>query len=141
MARVAGRYGGYYGVHLGSEGYEIDEELQKALYVGREAALLDPGGGIPAALVRLEVATHLTWREHRGLIAQVRRQALEPEFRVLADVGVGRDLKPPFISTTKTTFVSSNPKHVVHQISTSFMVGPAPLSGLLQIVVRSLPRA
>ncbi|MBV9601919.1 MAG: amidohydrolase family protein [Chloroflexi bacterium] len=37
MARVAARYGGYYGVHLGSEGYEIDEELAKALYVGREA--------------------------------------------------------------------------------------------------------
>jgi N-acyl-D-aspartate/D-glutamate deacylase len=39
MAKVAARYGGYYGVHVGTEGYEIDEELDKALYVGREARL------------------------------------------------------------------------------------------------------
>ncbi|MEE9569920.1 MAG: amidohydrolase family protein, partial [Candidatus Binatia bacterium] len=36
MARVVKRYGGYYGVHVGSEGYDIMEELEKALRIGRE---------------------------------------------------------------------------------------------------------
>lgn len=39
MAKVAAHYGGYYGVHVGSEGYDIAKELDKALYVGREAGL------------------------------------------------------------------------------------------------------
>lgn len=39
MAKVAARYGGYYGVHLGSEGHDMAQELEKALYVGREARL------------------------------------------------------------------------------------------------------
>ena len=34
MARVVRKYGGYYGVHLGSEGFDIMEELEKALKVG-----------------------------------------------------------------------------------------------------------
>ncbi len=39
MAEVAARYGGYYGVHIGTEGYEMAEEMEKALYVGREARI------------------------------------------------------------------------------------------------------
>src|SRR5579883_230387 len=39
MARIAAKYGGYYGVHVGSEGYKMQQELEKALYVGREAKL------------------------------------------------------------------------------------------------------
>lgn len=39
MARVVARHRGYYGVHVGSEGYEMSQELDKALYVGREAKL------------------------------------------------------------------------------------------------------
>ena len=37
MARVVKSYGGYYGVHLGSEGFDIIEELDKAIRVAREA--------------------------------------------------------------------------------------------------------
>ncbi len=39
LAKVVVRYGGYYGVHLGTEGDEMVEELDKALYVGREARI------------------------------------------------------------------------------------------------------
>jgi len=35
MAKVAKRYGGYYGVHVGSEGYDMMEELAKMLRVAR----------------------------------------------------------------------------------------------------------
>ena len=31
MARVAARYGGYHGTHIGSEGFDITRELEKAL--------------------------------------------------------------------------------------------------------------
>ena len=39
MARVAASYGGYYGVHLGSEGAEMRQELDKALRIAREARI------------------------------------------------------------------------------------------------------
>jgi N-acyl-D-amino-acid deacylase len=39
MARVAASYGGYYGVHLGSEGAEMGQELDKALRIAREARI------------------------------------------------------------------------------------------------------
>ena len=39
MADVAALAGGYYGVHLGSEGDQLIEELQKALYIGRQAKI------------------------------------------------------------------------------------------------------
>ena len=42
MARVVKRYGGYYGVHVGSEGFDMMEELAKTLRVARDLGLL-PG--------------------------------------------------------------------------------------------------
>lgn len=39
MARVAAAYGGYYGVHLGSEGEEMAQELDKALRIARESGI------------------------------------------------------------------------------------------------------
>ena len=39
MARVAASYGGYYGVHLGSEGAEMRQELDKALRIARDARI------------------------------------------------------------------------------------------------------
>ena len=38
MAKVVRRYGGYYGVHVGSEGFDIMEELAKTLRIARESA-------------------------------------------------------------------------------------------------------
>jgi len=39
MAKIVAGYGGYYGVHLGTEGYQMDQEIEKALYVAREARI------------------------------------------------------------------------------------------------------
>jgi N-acyl-D-amino-acid deacylase len=39
MARVVATYGGYYGVHVGSEGAEMRQELDKALRIAREARI------------------------------------------------------------------------------------------------------
>jgi N-acyl-D-amino-acid deacylase len=48
LAGVAARFGGYYGVHLGSEGYALAQELDKALDVGRRA-------GLPVHIYHLKV--------------------------------------------------------------------------------------
>jgi N-acyl-D-amino-acid deacylase len=60
MARVALRYGGYYGVHLGSEGFEIFEELDKAIYVGRQAK-------IPVHIYHLKSRS----KDDRGRVKQI----------------------------------------------------------------------
>ena len=39
MARVAAGYGGYYGTHVGSEGFELGDELEKAIRVGETASM------------------------------------------------------------------------------------------------------
>ena len=39
MAKVVKRYGGYYGVHVGSEGFDILEELAKTLRIARESSI------------------------------------------------------------------------------------------------------
>ena len=54
MARVAASYGGYYGTHVGSEGYEMDQELEKAIYVGRQAE-------IPVHVYHLKARGHENW--------------------------------------------------------------------------------
>ena len=73
MARVAKRYGGYYGVHLGSEGFDIMEEMDKALRVGREA-------DIPVHIYHLKMRAKANWgriREVIGRIEEARREGLE----------------------------------------------------------------
>ena len=39
MARVAAGYGGYYGTHVGSEGFELEQELEQAIRVGENATM------------------------------------------------------------------------------------------------------
>src|SRR5207253_1455337 len=39
MAKVAAQYGGYYGSHVGSEGYQLVEEVKKAIAVAEVAGL------------------------------------------------------------------------------------------------------
>jgi len=39
MAKVVASYGGYYGTHIGGEGAQIDEELDKALKIAEETGL------------------------------------------------------------------------------------------------------
>ena len=54
MAKVARRYGGYYGVHVGSEGFDIMEELAKTLRIAREAA-------IPVHIYHLKMRAKSNW--------------------------------------------------------------------------------
>ena len=39
MAKVVAKYGGYYGTHIGGEGEQVMEELDKAIRVGEEAKI------------------------------------------------------------------------------------------------------
>ena len=73
MAKVARRYGGYYGVHMGSEGFDIMEELAKTLRIAREAA-------IPVHIYHLKMRAKSNWGRVRQVIEQIeeaRREGLE----------------------------------------------------------------
>jgi N-acyl-D-amino-acid deacylase len=73
MARVARSYGGYYGVHLGSEGFDIMEELEKAIRVAREAS-------IPVHIYHLKMRAKQNWGRVREVIARIeeaRREGLD----------------------------------------------------------------
>lgn len=73
MARVVRRYGGYYGVHLGSEGFDIMQELDKAIRVAREADL-------PVHIYHLKMRAKSNWGRVREVIARIeeaRREGLE----------------------------------------------------------------
>ncbi len=73
MAKVAKRYGGYYGVHVGSEGYDMMEELAKMLRVAR-------GSQIPVHVYHLKMRAKANWGRIRQVIAQLdeaRREGLE----------------------------------------------------------------
>jgi N-acyl-D-aspartate/D-glutamate deacylase len=73
MAKVARRYGGYYGVHLGSEGFDIMEELAKTLHIARES-------GIPIHVYHLKMRAKSNWGRVRQVIEQIeeaRREGLE----------------------------------------------------------------
>jgi len=73
MAKVVKRYGGYYGVHLGSEGFDIMEELEKAIRVAREAQL-------PLHVYHLKMRAKSNWGRVREIIAQIeeaRREGLD----------------------------------------------------------------
>jgi N-acyl-D-amino-acid deacylase len=59
LAKVVVRYGGYYGVHLGTEGDEMVQELEKALYVGRQA-------NIPIHIYHIKARGRQNW----GRVAQ-----------------------------------------------------------------------
>lgn len=73
MAKVAAKYGGYYGVHLGSEGFDIMEELEKAIRVCREAR-------IPVHVYHLKMRAKSNWGRVRQVVEQIetaRREGLE----------------------------------------------------------------
>jgi N-acyl-D-amino-acid deacylase len=73
MAKVARRYGGYYGVHLGSEGFDIMEELAKTLHIARES-------GIPIHVYHLKMRAKSNWGRVREVVEQIeeaRREGLE----------------------------------------------------------------
>jgi N-acyl-D-amino-acid deacylase len=73
MAKVAKRYGGYYGVHVGSEGFDMMEELEKMLRVAR-------GAGIPVHVYHLKMRAKANWGRIRQVIAQLeeaRREGLD----------------------------------------------------------------
>lgn len=73
MAKVARSYGGYYGVHLGSEGFDIMEELEKAMRVARAA-------DIPIHIYHLKMRAKSNWGRVRQVIAQIeeaRQEGLE----------------------------------------------------------------
>lgn len=64
MAKIARRYGGYYGVHLGSEGFDIMEELEKAIRVARDA-------NIAVHVYHLKMRAKTNWGRVREVIAQI----------------------------------------------------------------------
>ena len=64
MAKVAKRYGGYYGVHVGSEGFDMMEELAKTLRIAREAQ-------IPVHVYHLKMRAKANWGRVRQVIAQL----------------------------------------------------------------------
>jgi N-acyl-D-amino-acid deacylase len=73
LAKVVVRYGGYYGVHLGTEGDEMVEELEKALYVGREAR-------IPVHIYHIKARGKQNWgrvKESIATIEAARAEGLE----------------------------------------------------------------
>ena len=73
MAKVAKRYGGYYGVHVGSEGFDMQEELAKTLRIAQRVA--DSGARLP-----LKNARQGQLGAIRQVIAQLeeaRREGLE----------------------------------------------------------------
>ncbi|HEY2987419.1 MAG TPA: D-aminoacylase [Candidatus Binatia bacterium] len=73
MAKVVRRYGGYYGVHLGSEGFDITEELEKAIRVAREAE-------IPLHVYHLKMRAKSNWGRVREVVEQIeaaRREGLD----------------------------------------------------------------
>jgi len=64
MANVVKRYGGYYGVHVGSEGFDMMEELAKMFRVAREAQ-------IPVHVYHLKMRAKANWGRIRQVIAQI----------------------------------------------------------------------
>ena len=73
MAKIAKRYGGYYGVHVGSEGFDMMEELAKTLRIAREAT-------IPVHIYHLKMRAKANWGRVRQVIAQIeeaRREGLD----------------------------------------------------------------
>src|SRR5262249_4364454 len=71
--KVVKKYGGYYGVHLGSEGFDIMEELEKAIRVAREV-------DVPVHIYHLKMRAKSNWGRVRQVIAQIeeaRREGLE----------------------------------------------------------------
>jgi N-acyl-D-aspartate/D-glutamate deacylase len=73
MAKVAAQYGGYYGSHVGSEGYQLVEEVRKAITVAEVA-------GLPVHIYHLKIRGKKLWGHSEpalSLIEDARRRGLE----------------------------------------------------------------
>ena len=77
MAKVAAGYGGYFGTHIGSEGYQIVQELEKAFDVGRTA-------GIPVHIYHLKVRGRDNWSK-LGQVIEMIHAAQQEGLEVNAD--------------------------------------------------------
>ncbi|HEU5463496.1 MAG TPA: D-aminoacylase [Candidatus Binatia bacterium] len=64
MAKIVKGYGGYYGVHVGSEGFDMMEELAKTLRIARES-------GIPVHVYHLKMRARANWGRIRQVIEQL----------------------------------------------------------------------
>ena len=73
MAKVAAEHGGYYSTHVGSEGYQIEEEIAKAIRVAQEA-------DIPVHILHLKIRGRKLWGKldpALALIEQARERGLD----------------------------------------------------------------
>jgi len=64
MAKVVAGYGGYYGTHIGGEGAQIDEELDKAIYIAEQT-------GIPVHIYHIKVRGKNNFGKIRSIIAKI----------------------------------------------------------------------
>lgn len=66
MAAVAAKYGGYYSTHVGSEGYEIEEEVRKAIYIARKVK-------IPVHILHFKIRGRNLWGKLDPVISLIER--------------------------------------------------------------------
>ena len=64
MTQAAAQYGGFYGSHVGSEGFELMEELEKALRVGEAS-------GLPVHIYHLKIRGRPNWGRVSEAIAMI----------------------------------------------------------------------
>jgi N-acyl-D-amino-acid deacylase len=64
MAKVVARYGGYYGSHIGGEGEQINEELNKALHIAEAT-------GIPVHIYHIKVRGKNNFGKVKGVIKKI----------------------------------------------------------------------
>ncbi|SVC86201.1 uncharacterized protein METZ01_LOCUS339055, partial [marine metagenome] len=73
MARTASRYGGFFGTHVGSEGFQLQEEIEKSIRVGEAS-------GLPVHIYHLKVRGKPLWgkvSEGIQLIEEARGRGLD----------------------------------------------------------------
>lgn len=64
MSKVVARYGGYYGTHVGGEGAQIDEELDKAIHLAEVT-------GIPVHIYHIKVRGKNNFGRVKEIIAKI----------------------------------------------------------------------
>jgi N-acyl-D-aspartate/D-glutamate deacylase len=64
MAKVVANHGGYYGTHIGGEGAQIDEELDKAIHIAEQT-------GIPVHIYHLKVRGKNNFGKVKGVVAKI----------------------------------------------------------------------
>jgi N-acyl-D-amino-acid deacylase len=64
MAKVVASYGGYYGTHIGGEGGQIDEELDKAIHIAEAT-------GIPVHIYHIKVRGKNNFGKVKSIIAKI----------------------------------------------------------------------